>query len=65
MKTPTIRLKKTLEVTINDALKRCNKLDGLNKKALKDEYKEWIDALEGNKDQPHVLYVNHIKTEKL
>tara|TARA_B100000965_G_scaffold257457_1_gene216924 strand:+ start:884 stop:1081 length:198 start_codon:yes stop_codon:yes gene_type:complete len=65
MKTPTIRLKKTLEVTINDVLKRYKKLDGFNKKALQDEYKEWIDALEGNKDQPHVLYVNHIKIEKL
>ena len=63
MKTPTIRLKRTLEVTMNDALKRYNKLNGLNKKALKEEYKEWFDSLEGNKAQPYVLYVNQINID--
>ena len=63
MKTPTIRLKRALEVTLNDALKRYIKLNGLNKKALKEEYKEWIDALEGNKVQPYVLYVNQINID--
>tara|TARA_Y100001968_G_scaffold327724_1_gene373365 strand:- start:481 stop:669 length:189 start_codon:yes stop_codon:yes gene_type:complete len=60
MKTPTIRLKRALEVTMSDVLKRYNKLDGQNKKSLKEEYKEWIDALEGNRAQPYVLYVNQI-----
>ena len=64
MKTPTIRLKRSLEVTMSDALKRYDKLDGLNKKAIKEEYKEWIDALEGDKAQPYVLYVNQINIEK-
>ena len=63
MKTPTITLKRTLEVTINDVLKRYNKLDGLNKKAFKEEYKEWIEALEVNKVQPYVLYLNQINIE--
>ena len=45
MKLPTISLKRTLEVTMNDASKRLMELDGLDKKALKEEYKEWILSL--------------------
>ena len=65
MKIPTISLKRTLEVTMNDASKRLKELDGLDKKALKEEYKEWIQASEGSKDQPHVLYANQINVEQL
>ena len=64
MKIPTISLKKALEVTMNDAVKRINELDGPNKKALRDEYKEWIEASEGSRDQPHVLYANQINIEQ-
>ena len=64
MKIPTISLKRTLEVTMKDALKRINELDGLNEKALREEYKEWIEASEGSKDQPHVLYANQINIEQ-
>ena len=64
MKIPTISLKRALEVTMNDAVKRINELDGLNEKALREEYKEWIDASEGSKDQPHVLYANQINIEQ-
>ena len=64
MKIPTISLKRALEVTMNDAVKRINELDGLNEKALREEYKEWIEASEGSKDQPHVLYANQINNEK-
>ena len=65
MRLPTISLKRTLEVTMNDASKRLMELDGLDKKALKEEYKEWIQASEGSKDQPHVLYANQINIEQL
>ena len=65
MKIPTISLKRTLEVTMNDASKRLMELDGLDKKALKEEYNEWIQANEGSKDQPHVLYANQINIEQL
>ena len=65
MKIPTISLKRTLEVTMNDASKRLMELDGLDKKALTEEYKEWIQASEGSKDQPHVLYANQINIEHL
>ena len=60
MKIPTISLKRALEVTMKDTVKRINELDGLNEKALREEYKEWIEASEGSKDQPHVLYANQI-----
>ena len=65
MKIPTISLKRTLEVTMNDAVKRINELDGLNEQALREEYKEWIEASEGSKDQPHVLYANQINIEQI
>ena len=65
MNIPTISLKKTLEVTMNDALTRLEELDGLDKKALRGGYDEWIQAREGNKDQPHVLYANQINIEQL
>ena len=65
MKIPTISLKRTLEVTMNDASKRLMELDGLDKKALEEEYKEWIQASEGSQDQPHVLYANQINIEQL
>ena len=64
MQIPTISLKRTLEVTMNDASKRLMELDGLDKKALKEEYKEWIQASEGSKEQPHVLYANQINIEQ-
>ena len=64
MKLPTISLKRTLEVTMNDASKRLMELDGLDKKALKEEYKEWIQASEGNQEQPYVLYANQINIEQ-
>ena len=65
MNIPTISLKRTLEVTMNDASNRLMELDGLDKKALKEEYKEWIQASEGSKNQPHVLYANQINIEQL
>ena len=64
MKIPIISLKRALEVTMKDTVKRINELDGLNEKALREEYKEWIEASEGSKDQPHVLYANQINIEK-
>ena len=64
MKIPTISLKRALEVTMKDAVKRINELDGLNEKALREEYKEWIEASEGSKDQPHVLYANQINIKQ-
>ena len=60
MKKPTIIFKKTLEVTLNDTLIRLNKLEGIDKKVLREEYKEWINELEDSNTQPHVLYANQL-----
>ena len=65
MKIPTIRLKRKLDVTIKDPVERLNELQGLDKKALHEEYKEWIHASINSKDHPHVLYANQINVEQL
>ena len=65
MNIPTTSLKRTLEVTMNDASERLMELDGLDKKALKEEFKEWIQASEGSKDQPHVLFATQKNFEQL
>ena len=48
------------EVTINTALKRLSKLEGQNKKALENEFREWIDAIESDGKKYDVLYINKI-----
>ncbi len=54
------RLLDSCEVTINSALKRLTQLEGQNKKALEDEFKEWINAIESDNKNYDVLYVNKI-----
>ena len=61
MKIPSIILKKTLDVTIKDTFKRIKKISEKDSKALREEYKEWIEAFEGGNKQPHVLYLNRMK----
>ena len=48
------------EVTINYALKRLSKLEGLNKQALESEFKEWINTIESGNKNYDVLYINKI-----
>ena len=48
------------EVTINTALKRLSKLKGKDKHALKNEFKEWINAIESDNKNYDVLYLNQI-----
>ena len=48
------------EVTINSALRRLSKLEGKNKKALQNEYREWLNAIEGGYKNYDVLYLNKI-----
>ena len=62
MKTPSISLKRTLDVTMKDTIQRIKVLDENDSQALREEYKEWIQASEGGNKQPHVLYLNQIKT---
>ena len=49
------------EVILNSAIKRISMLEGKNKKALKSEFKEWIDAIESDDKNYDVLVVNKIK----
>ena len=65
MKIPTISLKRSLNLTMKDTVNRLSELDGLDRKALEEEYKEWIYAGYGTKDHPHVLYANQINIEQL
>ena len=48
---------------MTDAIKRLNELEGQNKKALGEEFKEWIIARESGKEQLDVLYAHKIKHE--
>ncbi len=61
MKTPTISLKRTLDLTMSDVFLRISELGAKDSNALKNEYKEWIEASEGKNKHPHVLYINQIK----
>ena len=61
MKIPSISLKRTLDVTMKDAFRRIKELGGKDSQALREEYKEWIDASEGGNKHPHVLYMNQLE----
>ena len=63
MKIPSISLKRTLDVTMKDAFRRINELGGKDSQALREEYKEWIDASEGVGKHPHVLYLNQMEAK--
>ena len=58
MKIPSISLKRTLDVTMKDTFLRLKKLGEKDSQALREEYKEWMDASEGGNKHPHVLYIN-------
>ena len=48
------------EVTINYAVKRLNVLEGKNKQALENEFKEWLEAIESGCKNYDVLFINKI-----
>ena len=60
MKIPSISLKRTLDVTMNDTFLRIKELGEKDSQALKEEYKEWLEACEAENKHPHVLYINQI-----
>ena len=57
MKTPSISLKRSLDVTMNDTLLRIKKLGAKDSRALTEEFKEWLEARERGIQHPHVLYM--------
>ena len=50
----------SLEVCINEALNRILALEGLDKKALQSEFREWITAIESDYKNYEILYINKI-----
>ena len=50
----------SVEVMLNGSLKRLNNLKGVNREALYDEYKEWLEVDEGNVINDGVLYCNYL-----
>ena len=48
------------EVTINTAIKRISELEGKNKNALENEFREWLIAIESENKNYDVLYINKI-----
>ena len=48
------------EVMLNGSLKRLDKLKGVNREALYDEYKEWLEVDDNNVINDGVLYCNYL-----
>ena len=51
---------KAVEVMLNASLKRLNNLNGENREALYDEYKEWLEVDDDNVINDGVLYCNYL-----
>ncbi len=49
-----------VEVMLNDSLKRLNNLEGENREALYEEYKEWLELDDNNVINDGVLYCNYL-----
>ena len=49
-----------VEVMLNRSLTRLDNLKGMNREALYDEYKEWLEVDENNLINDGVLYCNYL-----
>ena len=49
-----------VEVMLNASLKRLNNLNGENREALYDEYKEWLEVDDDNVINDGDLYCNYL-----
>ena len=63
MKTPSISLKRSLDVTMKDIFLKIKELGDKDSQALREEYKEWLEASEGANKHPHVLYINQMESK--
>ena len=61
MKIPSISLKRTLDVTMNDIFRKIKDSSDKDSQALREEYKEWLEASQEEGKHPHVLYINQMK----
>ena len=46
---------------MKDTFRRIKELGEKDSQALREEYKEWIDATEGGRKYTHVLYKNQME----
>ena len=46
---------------MKDTFRRIKELGEKDSQALREEYKEWIEASEGENKHPHVLYMNQMR----
>ena len=60
MSTSKSRLVEAVEIMLNGSLARLDKLKGLNREALYDEYKEWLELDQDNLINDGVLYCNYL-----
>ena len=51
---------KAVEVMLNGSLNRLDNLNGMNREALYNEYKEWLEVDENNLINDGVLYCNYL-----
>ena len=51
---------RAVEVMLDGSLKRLNNLNGMNREALYDEYKEWLEVDENNIINDGVLFCNYL-----
>ena len=51
---------KAVEVMLNGSLSRLDNLKGMNREALYDEYKEWLEVDENHLINDGVLYCNYL-----
>ena len=63
MNTPSISLKRSLNLTIKDTLLRIRFLGKNDSRAIVEEFREWLDACESLDKHPPVLYINQINTD--
>ena len=48
-------------MTMKDIFRRIKELGEIESQALREEYKEWIEASDDGNKHPHVLYINQMK----
>ena len=50
----------SIEIIMNETLKRISKLKGKDKISLQNEFREWINSIEYTNNAYDVLYINKI-----
>ena len=60
MNSPSINLRRSLDLTMRDTLLRIKNLGGKDSQPLKEEFREWLDASSELDKHPHVLYISQI-----